>query len=74
MEQRDSMDRSSGEALPNATSFTVNEKGNTLNGLPVDGSPTDVTNSPNALQSTSDISPVVDSVLQSDVSSRLRSS
>ena len=69
MEQRDSIDRSSGEAPPNANSFAVNEKANILDGPPLDGSPTDVTSGPSASQHASDISPVVDSVLRSDVSS-----
>ena len=74
MEQRDSMDRSSGEVPPNASSFALNEKANTLNGPPLDGSPTDVTSGPVTSQHASDISSVVDNVLRSDVSLSFESS
>ena len=62
------MDRSSSEAPPNTSGFAPNEKPNTLSAPPLDGSPTDIPTGPIASQHGSDISPVVDTVLRSDVS------
>ena len=70
MEQRDSLDRSSSEAPPNPNSFVVNEKANNLSGALLNGPPPgiDMADVPSPSQGTSDMSPVVDSVLRSDVS------
>ena len=70
MEQRDSLERSSGEAPPQSTILPVNEKPSSFNASPQDGPPigNDATNGgdPASLR-TGDVSNVVDGVLRSDV-------
>lgn len=70
MEQRDSLERSSSEAPPNPNSYAVNEKASNLGGAPLNGRPpgSDLANVSIPAQGTSDLSPAVDSVLNSDVS------